>query len=75
MGKKTQTAMALVLSAVGAGLVYVGYNNYSSVSADNPYAVKNPTSLVFLIIIGVVLLALGILMAIFALKSKKKNAK
>ena len=74
MGKKTQTAVALVLSAVGAGLIYVGYNNYSSVSADNPYAVKDPTSLVFLMIVGMVVLILGILMTIFALKSKKKSS-
>ena len=42
MEKKWQTLFSLILPAIGAGLVYVGYNDYFSIKADNPYADKSP---------------------------------
>ena len=73
MKKKSQAALSLLLPAIGAGLIYVGYQNYVTVSADDPYVQKNSTLLTTLIISGLVLLALGIFVAYRMIKGRKSS--
>ena len=75
MSKKSQAAVSLIFPAIGAGLVYVSYNDYISVRADNPYAQKNSTLLVTLMIAGLIVLAVGIIMIYHLLRSKQKSTK
>lgn len=72
MGKKSRAALSLILPAVGAGLIFVGYNNYVSVSADDPYTKNNSVLLIALIIAGLIILAVG-LIVFFNLFRKKSN--
>ena len=72
MGKKTKTALGLILPAIGAGLVYVSYNSSNSISADSPYAESNPVINIVLILLGILSLLIGImvLIQVFTIKSK-----
>lgn len=75
MTKKSQAALSLLLPAIGAGLVYASYNNYISISADDPYTQDNPVLLVSLTIIGLVIMAFGIIIFFNLFKGNKKVSK
>ncbi len=74
MNQKLQAGLGLILPAIGAGLVYVGYNSFFSVSADSPYAEKNLPVLITVISLGSISLIIGlvILAKMFLIKSNKK---
>ena len=73
MGNKAKVAFSLILPAVGAGLVYVSYNSYYSISADSPYADKNPVINIILIVIGSLALLIGLMMLFQIFSNKKKT--
>lgn len=73
MGNKAKTAFALILPAIGAGLVYVSYSSYYSISADTPYADKNPIINIILIAIGGLALLIGLMMLFQIFSNKKKT--
>ena len=73
MTKKSQAMVSLVFPAIGAGLIYVGYGSYVSVSADNPYAEKNPALLTILIVVGLAILIAGVIVAYQMIKGKKRS--
>lgn len=75
MSKKGQAAVSLISLTVGAGLIFVGYNSYVSVGADDPYTKDNSTLLIVLIIAGLVILALGLIIFFNLLRSNKKSNK
>lgn len=75
MSKKSQAASSLLLPAIGAGLIFVGYNNYISVSADDPYTQDNSALLIALIIAGLIILALGLIVFFNLFKGNKKSSK
>ncbi len=74
MGNKAKVAFSLILPAIGAGLVYASYSSYYSISADSPYADKNPIINIILIVIGGLALLIGLMM-LFQIFSNKKKAK
>jgi len=77
MGNKAKVAFSLILPAIGAGLVYSSYSSYSSyysISADSPYADKNPVINIILIVVGGLALLIGLMM-LFQIFSNKKKAK
>jgi uncharacterized protein HemY len=75
MSRKSQAAISLILPAIGAGLVFVGYNNYISVSADDPYTKNNSVLLITLIIAGLIFLAFGLFVFLKLFKGSNKISK
>lgn len=73
MGNRGRTAFALILPAIGAGLIYVSYSSYYSISADTPYADKNPVINIILIAIGGLALLIGLMMFFQIFSNKKKT--
>lgn len=73
MEKKGQAIFSLILPAIGAGLIYVGYNDYFSVRADNAYANNSPLLMIIFMIIGAAFLAIGIIVFIYLFSSKSKK--
>lgn len=73
MGKKTQAVISLTFTAIGAGLVYVSYNNYISISADDPYTQSNSISIIVPIVVGLIVLALGLVVLYDLIKGSKKT--
>jgi len=72
MNTKIKTAAGLIFPAIGAGLVYVSYSNFYSISADSPYADKNPIINAVLIIVGGLAVLVGVIMLIQVISSNKK---
>lgn len=73
MGNKAKIAFSLILPAIGAGLIYVSYSSYYSISADTPYADKNPIINIIMIAIGGLALLIGLMMLYQIFSSKKKT--
>jgi uncharacterized membrane protein YidH (DUF202 family) len=73
VGNKSKTALGLILPAIGVGLVYASYSSYYSISADSPYADKNPVINIILIAIGGLALLIGLMMLFQIFSSKKKS--
>lgn len=73
MVNKAKVAFSLVLPAIGAGLIYVSYTSYNSISADSPYTDKNPVINVVLIVVGGLVLLIGLMMLFQIFSNKKKT--
>ena len=73
MGNKAKIAFSLILPAIGAGLVYTSYSSYYSISADSPYADKNPVINIILIAMGGLALLIGLMMLYQVFGNKKKT--
>lgn len=73
MDSKAKIAFGLILPAIGAGLVYVSYSSYYSISADSPYADKNPVINIILIAIGSLALVIGLVILFQIFTTNKKG--
>jgi len=73
VGNKAKIAFSLILPAIGAGLVYTSYSSYYSISADSPYADKNPVINIILIAMGGLALLIGLMMLYQVFGNKKKT--
>lgn len=71
MSKKIKTTLGVIFTAVGAGLVYVGFNDYYSASADSVTSNEFWYLSVIMIIVGAFVLLTGIISLIFVFASNK----
>lgn len=71
MSKRIRTTLGVVFSAIGAGLVYIGFNDYYSASADSAASSDFWYISFIMIITGAFVLLTGVISLIFVFATTK----
>jgi len=71
MSKRIKTTLGVIFTAVGASVVYVGFNDYFTASADSASGNDFWYLSLIMIIVGAFVLLTGVISLIFVFASNK----
>ena len=71
MSKRIKTTLGVIFTAIGASIVYVGFNDYFTASADSASGNEFWYLSLIMIVVGAFVLLTGIISLIFVFASNK----